>query len=298
MHYRSTGFTLIELSIVLVIVGLLTGGVLAGRQLIEAAQQRAEISQLESYVLAVNTFYNKYQALPGDMDADKADDVGLYAGTGAIGEGDGDGLIEGERHTQPRYRTNVAAGETAVFWRHLYEAKLIAGKFDGADYTTMASCGFGPDRSQLNCDDARPQFMPKAKLGNDNWVFVFGGGLGDMISSDGHNYLSIAALEFYYNLGAGPYARPAITTLQAFNIDTKIDDGLPQSGKVRPYMPWGYGDVYWAAGGATGAAGTGPTQGTATTCYDNDNQNGRRQHYSTEMDGGMDTNCTVALQMQ
>ena len=58
--HKSAGFTLIELSIVLVIIGLIIGGVLVGRDLIAAAQVRAQISQIEKYQTAVNTFRGKY----------------------------------------------------------------------------------------------------------------------------------------------------------------------------------------------------------------------------------------------
>jgi prepilin-type N-terminal cleavage/methylation domain-containing protein len=64
------GFTLIELSIVLVIIGLVVGGVLVGRDLICAAELRAQISQIEKYNTAVNTFYGKYGGLPGPLAAD------------------------------------------------------------------------------------------------------------------------------------------------------------------------------------------------------------------------------------
>ena len=64
---RRRGFTLIELSIVLVIIGLIAGGVLAGQDLMEAARLRAVISQVERYKTAVVTFKLKYDSLPGDM---------------------------------------------------------------------------------------------------------------------------------------------------------------------------------------------------------------------------------------
>ena len=63
-----TGFTLIEMSIVLVIIGLIIGGVLVGRDLISAATVRAEISQIEKYKTVTRTFEEKYgyaQAQPG-----------------------------------------------------------------------------------------------------------------------------------------------------------------------------------------------------------------------------------------
>lgn len=60
------GFTLVELSIVLVIVGLLIGGILVGQSLIESAKLNRVISQLSQYDVAVTTFYTKYKQLPGD----------------------------------------------------------------------------------------------------------------------------------------------------------------------------------------------------------------------------------------
>src|SRR6266852_226786 len=61
------GFTLIELSIVLVIIGLIVGGILVGQDLIKAAQLRATITQLERYDATVNTFRTKFNGLPGDL---------------------------------------------------------------------------------------------------------------------------------------------------------------------------------------------------------------------------------------
>ena len=60
-------FSLVELSIVLVILGLLTGGILAGQSLIRAAELRAVTTEYQRYVAAVQTFRDKYMALPGDM---------------------------------------------------------------------------------------------------------------------------------------------------------------------------------------------------------------------------------------
>ena len=73
------GFTLIELSIVLVIIGLIIGGVLVGRDLISAAGVRAQISQIEKYQSAVNTFRGKYGYLPGDISDPTAQQYGFAA---------------------------------------------------------------------------------------------------------------------------------------------------------------------------------------------------------------------------
>jgi len=93
-HQR--GFTLIELSIVLVIIGLVAGGVLVGRDLIKASEIRATISQKIRYDTAVNTFKLKYNGLPGDLFADRADELGFFSldNSPLQGFGDNNGLIQ------------------------------------------------------------------------------------------------------------------------------------------------------------------------------------------------------------
>src|ERR1700691_6571160 len=90
------GFTLIEMSIVLVVIGFVVGGVLVGQDLIRAAYIRAQITQIEKFNTAVNTFYGKYQALPGDMNISTATAFQFTIGTGcscSYGERNGDGQI-------------------------------------------------------------------------------------------------------------------------------------------------------------------------------------------------------------
>lgn len=89
-EYRACdGFTLIELSIVLVIIGLIVGGVLVGQSLINAAAVRAQVTQIEKFNSVVNTFYGKYGYLPGDLPAGPAAQFGFasrgsYAGERAM----------------------------------------------------------------------------------------------------------------------------------------------------------------------------------------------------------------------
>src|ERR1039458_6521771 len=91
----TAGFTLIEISIVLVIIGLIIGGILVGQDLINAAAIRAQIAQIEKYNTAVRTFQTKFNALPGDMNATTATAFGFAARGTFAGQGDGNGLIEG-----------------------------------------------------------------------------------------------------------------------------------------------------------------------------------------------------------
>lgn len=120
-----TGFSLVELSIVLVILGLLTGGILGGQALIKAAEMRATIKQLEEYQLAVNGFRLKYNATPGDFT-----DATRFWGA-ETEDGDGDGYVE----CQFSHKTPDRAyyeGERPQFFIQLNLAGLIARSFDGS----------------------------------------------------------------------------------------------------------------------------------------------------------------------
>ena len=87
-------FTLIELSIVLVIVGLITGGILVAQTLIHQAEIRNQIKQLQEYQTAYNVFKLKYSCVPGDCN----NATTLFGTTdsfgNAINNGDGDGKID------------------------------------------------------------------------------------------------------------------------------------------------------------------------------------------------------------
>jgi prepilin-type N-terminal cleavage/methylation domain-containing protein len=90
-----SGFTLVELSIVLVIIGLLVGGVLVGSDLINAAQIRSQIRQFDELNAGVATFQLKYGSLPGDLTPGPAAAAGFEPRTGNNGRGNGDGVIMG-----------------------------------------------------------------------------------------------------------------------------------------------------------------------------------------------------------
>src|ERR687890_662978 len=95
MNVRQRGFTLIEIAIVLVIIGLLLGGVLKGQELITGARVRNLIQQQDGVKAAYFGFLDRYRALPGDYSA--AATVGAVTGNiaGTTANGNANGQIQG-----------------------------------------------------------------------------------------------------------------------------------------------------------------------------------------------------------
>ena len=111
---NQAGFTLIEIAIVLVIIGLLLGGVLKGQELINTARVRSLSNNIDGITSAWFSFSDRYRAFPGDY-AQAA--VNL---PNINNDGDGNGLIDGD-------------DERALVWSHLQAAGYITGSFpDGA----------------------------------------------------------------------------------------------------------------------------------------------------------------------
>ena len=224
LHSHKFAFTLVELSVVLVIIGLIVGGVLVGQSLIKAAEMRSVITELEYYKTAVNTFKIKYNALPGDMkDAQLFFGVSPYCGTADQGNhqytgacnGGGDGYV---------FYTTVGGGSGIVyfgeeqfyFWQHLANAGMITGKYSG-------NSGAGHNYQ----DGVAGVNVPNAKLNNATWCAV-ASGTGWVFQRDYRNSLSIGSAKPEGSLGACPPT--LLSRKEAYDIDTKIDDGLPAKG--------------------------------------------------------------------
>ena len=218
-HSRpQAGFTLIELSIVLVIIGLIAGGVLVGQDMIKAAEIRSQVAQIEGYDQAFNAFRVKYAALPGDMS--NGVNFGLNAApatsgqSSATGRGNGNSLIESSGSSA----TVGYLGEPVMSFVHLTQAGLIKDGIAFTSYDPMTA---------LTISNTT---MPAAKLGRGNRIYP--------ISVSGVNNFLIGNFSGAIATGTGAFpaggSTDAITPNEAFQIDSKIDDGLPNTGLVRP----------------------------------------------------------------
>lgn len=218
VRYRTMrGFSLVELSIVLVILGLLTGGILGGQALIRAAELRAVSTEASRYVSAAQSFRGKYFALPGDMTnaqsfwGTKANCGAAAPGSTGTCNGDGDGFVDSPA-------TGAAqTGENFMFWQQLGYAGMIEGSYTGiAGAADINDYDFGTNapRSRLSSGGwqagARTSLVTGSVTNFDgfwrNWIYIVGDGNGTGL----------------------PLFKPE----ESWNIDTKMDDGKPGTGKV------------------------------------------------------------------
>lgn len=221
MQKRASGFTLVELSIVLVILGLLVGGILSGQSLIHAAELRAVANERERHLTALHSFRDKYFALPGDMphatdfwgaqEANNDDCAGdlLYDTPSVDGRtcnGDGNGVIG-----NPSYDMDP---ERWWAWQQLAQAGLVEGSFTGVR-------GLGGTSDSY----AQPGVnVPASKFAQSCWSFIPGSGVSFRTS----NILSIGVPAMDQ-----PCTAPAFLPEDAYNLDKKIDDGAPYQGSMQ-----------------------------------------------------------------
>jgi prepilin-type N-terminal cleavage/methylation domain-containing protein len=227
-------FTLVELAIVIVIIGLLVAGVLTGRELIEQAKITKVISDIKKYNAAMETFRAKYNAVPGDMK--KA--YSFFS--------NGDDNICGINNTNPadtaatNYNgcngngNNLVGGvndmsEAAKVWVHLTLANIVPGLMT-----------YKPDIGYRNLI-AQPKdsaTAPPSSIAEDAvYDFFFSGRLG----GGGGTIHAYNQTGLWMTLATPSPANPwldrfrignTVTPTQAYNIDIKMDDGLPTLGSV------------------------------------------------------------------
>ena len=117
---RQGGFTLVEIAIVLVIIGLLLGGILKGQEMITQAKIKNVMADFSGISAAYHGYQDRYRAIPGD-------DPGANARWAAVGalpaatSGNGNGVVAGA------YNSANAADESRLWWDHLRRAGFVSG---------------------------------------------------------------------------------------------------------------------------------------------------------------------------
>lgn len=218
-HDRSqAGFTLVELAIVMIIIGLLIGGILKGQELINNAQVTATSAQIKAIESAMTTFRDSYNAVPGDMRNANQRLPNCTAGPciEAGGANRGNNRVD---DINPGI-TQAAGNENGRFWTHLAAADMIGG----VDATSGVVNAWGGQ-------------LPSAEVGGGFTVgYAAGGaaagsGLAGTLAATvtpGH-YVSIQLVPTEASTDA---TNLALTATQAARIDRKLDDGVANTGGV------------------------------------------------------------------
>lgn len=192
---KQSGFTLVEIAIVLVIIGLLLGGILKGQELINSARVRNLADQNSGVQAAYYGFIDRYRQVPGDWPAaDATNAIGVTIGLGP---------------STSNGRIDHGLLETTAAWEQLSKAGFIQGSYNpNGTQTTAPAIGDYPDYAPQNAFNSALVLSR-----NDGYV-------DSDTSSD-------PAVRLNLHLGQN------IPVNIARELDVKVDDGRPQTGIMR-----------------------------------------------------------------
>jgi prepilin-type N-terminal cleavage/methylation domain-containing protein len=248
---RKQGFTLLELSIVLVIIGLIIGGVTAGQDLIRSAELQNIPKEIQQYKTIINTYRLKYNALPGDhanaidywgaIHANPSTCTGQRSTGTETCNGNGDGLIGG-------LGTFPFGDEKYRFWQHLANAELITGNYTGV-YGTSPGIN-GNHVPGENCPySAAIEGAGYQILQHATWSSYAGS--SNYPSGSYENPFRLG-----YRTGSGSMSGAILNSEEAYSIDVKIDNGNPRTGLVIAPFSLGGGLPSCSGGSYNLSAGT------------------------------------------
>ena len=224
---KKKGFTLVELSIVLVIIGLLIGGILVAQSMINTAKTQQLIRLADQYLIAARNFKTTYGYFPGD-----------YPGPGFDCPGNGNGTISFHLGESCGIGPGYYNMEGTNFFVHLSKANMIPAKLNyrnsgSAEITSPVPGGNVPAGPDKNSYFRVQQFYTDGH-GDSNVVEMMGDITAAVAQGVGSSFM------LYNKLcttdpatswaGSDRYPCPAVTASTAAAIDIKIDDGFAGTG--------------------------------------------------------------------
>lgn len=251
---KKSAFSLIELSIVLIIIGLLIAGITGGASLIKSSELRSVMSEAKSYQVAVNSFYTQYDSYPGDTDI-------------AVGS---NSVVTGNRNNQIQYAVsdgkNASGTATAIFegvdaWQDLRDIGAIdlnlsitatsAQTFTPITHIPGSKIKGGGWAFDYNISSLQNVVVltgttksvtaaapgSTTTLVNNHFAIGTTGGT-TALACTGDVYCANTTVNFpggitpYANTPLSNAAKEVISAPDAYSIDSKVDDGKANSGTV------------------------------------------------------------------
>jgi len=251
------GFTLIEMSIVLAIIGLIVGGILKGSEVVNNGRLKMQVAQMDAVKAAIFTFQDQFTYLPGDYPTATVQlgftgGAGTAAGAGANGDGNGTiGTIQGAGGTPAaavlKDTDDTISTESVLVWAHLAAANLLQG-------VTLP-----PATSLKAVVPATALSYPGKMSGTFLWVASFNASVagitGPMIRLQ-------APISGALTTASGQSVREP----DAYNLDRKYDDGSPITGSILVDNASDQANCYSGGANGNGAYVLSPT-GSPNTNY-------------------------------
>jgi len=219
MKNTNKGFTLVELSIVIVIIGFLVAGIAAGSNLVKQAQMRSAISDFQSYQTSFNNFKGQYGLPPGDLNnafsywgTDCATSLGTFTDE-EVCNGDANGIV-----TTGPTNPNTNTDEVLTAWKHMELAKVLTKSFP--DIATPANARPAPFVVGSN--------IPPSNINSGGYIITGSINLFRLFQPYSEGFGNNTNNFIYLGLPAGQssLAGEILSPQDAFNLDLKVDDGI------------------------------------------------------------------------
>lgn len=213
----ASGFSLVELAIVMMVISLLIAALLKGVEMVENARVGRQIAQVNMYEAALGTFKTSYGTLPGDLNDPDARLRNCSTGNFCLStvRGNGNGLIE------PR-EADIDLGN----WTLTDERNYI--------YPHLSAAGLMPfDSNLLGSGDTADDFPLGILPGSSIRISHISAAAAGVYPKLEGLYIFVARLRNGTVSSSVSVSQfPAMSANNALQIDRKIDDGFSGTGNV------------------------------------------------------------------
>lgn len=236
-HHKSAAFTLVEVSIIIILIGIVIGGVLATKNMITSASERKQISQLQKLEIEINSFRTKFNCLPGDCEYATTALGSTDPEGNTLANGNGDGIIRGTSSDTDCLEATYQAEPTQLFWQ-LNASKIASYSLKKNLWSDVALPYSAYDGQTILAVTCMKSLLypttPPAFVREGNSIIFGINPYSPNNATNNNGYGSaLYSMKDYGIVGKLPTVTvsPIGIPLEIIRqMDTKMDDGIPDSG--------------------------------------------------------------------